>query len=68
MSKRDYWTCPLCGFKLDHGEQCDCDERDRYIYAYAKARGKTISESVVVATKNYDEAIKNGVYKWSYYD
>lgn len=22
---RDYWTCPICGDNLDHGEAHSCD-------------------------------------------
>ncbi len=24
MSRKYYWTCPLCGANLDAGESCDC--------------------------------------------
>ena len=27
---RYYWTCPLCGANLDHGEKCDCDKVNKF--------------------------------------
>lgn len=23
-----YWTCPDCGANLDHGEKCDCHDKE----------------------------------------
>lgn len=51
---RDYWICPICSTALDHGEKCDCRDRNPVAYCFTCSRPLFAEDALHDADPAYD--------------